>query len=387
MSKKTLFSLCLGLGVTLFTPNFIVNASPLRPIQVINQDENLGKDDQLWGENGDKQALLTAINHSLNYLNTQGAINAYAKYPVKGITRDKVRKSLLRFRELVLRSHTPEDLQKAVQKEFIFYQSVGKDNQNTVHFTGYFEPVYNASRTPTSEYRYPLYKKPNNFNQISKLTRSQIEGKDGLLRQKSPVNGQEIIWLKNRMEAFLIHVQGSARLILTDGTTMTVGYDGHTNHPYVSIGGELVKDGKIEREGLTLPKVIAYFEQNPEELDDYLSRNHRFIFFRNTNGTPPTGSIGVPVTGDRSIATDKNIMPPGALALIHTTIPSSPPFARGDQGGIENQTSRFVLDQDTGGAIKGPGRVDIFLGSGVVAGDRAGIINGIGQLYYLLLKE
>jgi len=380
MMKKTLLSLGLSLGITLFTPNLILNATPLRQINVINQDNNiLAKDDKLWGKNGDKQALLNAINHSLNYLNTQKAINAYANYPVSGITRIKVRQSLLRFRELLLNSQTPEALQKAVQKEFIFYQSVGKNNDNLVHFTGYFQPIYKASLIPTSEYRYPLYKKPSNFNQINKLTRSQIEGKDGLLGKKSPLKGQEIVWLKNRMEAFLIQVQGSAQLTLTDGTTMTVGYDGNTNYPYVSIGGELVKDGKIEREGLTLPKVIAYFDQNPGELDDYLSRNHRFVFFRPTNGAPPTGSIGVPVTGDRSIATDKNIMPPGALALIHTTIPNS---------NLEmEEVSRFLLDQDTGSAIQGPGRVDIFLGSGPIAGDRAGIINGTGELYYLLLKE
>ncbi len=378
MIKKTLLSLSVGLGITLFTPNFILNASPLQPIKIINQDNNIGKDDKLWGENNDKKALLTAINYSLNYLNTRSAINAYANYPVKGITRDRVRRSLLRFRELVLSSNNSLELQTAVKKEFIFYQSVGKDNQNTVHFTGYFAPIYSASRTPNSEYRYPLYKRPNNYTQIRKLTRSQIEGKDGLLGQKSPVNGQEIVWLKNRMEAFLIHVQGSATLNLIDGTTMTVGYDGHTNYPYRSIGGELVKDGKIEREGLTLPKVLAYFEQKPQELDDYLSRNHRFIFFSETNGAPPQGSIGVPVTGDRSIATDKSIMPPGALALIQTAIP--------DQNLEIGDVSRFVLDQDTGSAITGPGRVDIFLGSGPVAGDRAGIINGTGQLYYLLLK-
>jgi membrane-bound lytic murein transglycosylase A len=377
--KRVLFGVCLGFGIAFCYPNLTLSASSLRPIEIVNQDNNVGRDEQLWGENGDKQALLNAINHSLSYLNTQAAIRVYANYPVRGITRDRVRRSLLRFRELVLSSNSAIALQEAVQKEFVFYQSVGHDNANSVHFTGYFEPIYSASRRPSAEYRYPLYKKPNNFNQISKLTRAQIEGKDGLLGRKSPVNGQEIVWLKNRMEAFLIHVQGSARLKLTDGTTMTVGYDGHTNHGYVSIGGELVKDGKIERDGLTLPKVIAYFEENSHELNDYLSRNHRFIFFRETKGAPPTGSIGVPVTGDRSIATDKSIMPPGALALIHTAIPN--------QNLQVKQVSRFVLDQDTGSAIKGAGRVDIFLGTGPVAGDRAGIINGTGQLYYLLLKE
>ena len=200
---------------------------------------------------------------------------------------------------------------------------------------------------------------------------------------KSILAGNEIVWLRDRLEAFLVQVQGSARLQLTNGTTMSITYGGSTNYRYTSIGGELVKDGVFAKEELSLPKLIAYFKSNPEALDEYLPRNNRFIFFYETDGRSPNGSLGVPVTGDRSIATDKSLMPPGALAFIEAPIPQVTA-----NGVIENRiVSRYVLDQDTGSAIKGAGRVDIFLGSGTVAGERAGLINGTGKLYYLLLKD
>jgi membrane-bound lytic murein transglycosylase A len=361
---------------------------PLREVSVENS-VNVGLDEQLWHNfsypNGDRASLITAIDNSLKYLNTPKAIESYQNYPVPGITLDRVRRSLLRFRELLLTAKSPVELKKAVQQEFDFYQSVGNDNQGTVGFTGYFQPAYSASRVPNSEYRYPLYRKPSNFDSWSEPhpTRSDLEGKDGLLGKKSILSGYELVWLRDRLEAFLVQVQGSAQLQLTDGTTMSVSYDGSTEYPYVSIGGELVKEGLFAKEELSLPKLIDYFQQQPKALDKYIPRNNRFIFFRETEGGNPNGSLGVPVTGDRSIATDKSIMPPGALALIVAPIPQM-----NQRGELEsnNLVSRYVLDQDTGSAIKGAGRVDIFLGSGEIAGACAGLINGTGQLYYLLLK-
>ena len=132
-----------------------------------------------------------------------------------------------------------------------------------------------------------------------------------------------------------------------------------------------------------MPAIVKYFHENPQDLNQYLPRWERFIFFKETNGMLPTGSIDVPVTAERSIATDKSVMPPGALALIYSSFPYP---KRG--GGLEfRKVSRFVLDQDTGSAIKGPGRVDYFMGTGDLAGDRAGVTGGNGELYYLLLKE
>jgi membrane-bound lytic murein transglycosylase A len=164
---------------------------------------------------------------------------------------------------------------------------------------------------------------------------------------------------------------------------MTIGVAGKTNYPYVSIGRELVNDGKFPLEALTLPIVINYFRTNPAERDRYLPRNQRFVFFQETYGAPATGSLGVPVTPERSIATDKSLMPPGALALIAAPIPYP-----NEAGELKSRmVNRYVLDQDTGGAILGAGRVDIFMGTGARAGDRAGLISGTGELYYLLLKN
>ena len=145
----------------------------------------------------------------------------------------------------------------------------------------------------------------------------------------------------------------------------------------------VAKDGKLPLNGLTLPVMIQYFNQHPTELNSYLPRQRGFVFFKESYGAPAMGSIGVPVTAERSIATDKSLMPPGALALIFTSLP----FVQ-TAGQIQYQTvSRYVLDQDTGSAIKGPGRVDYFMGTGELAGTRAGVTGGNGQLYYLLLKE
>lgn len=363
---------------------------PLRPVKPEAGQvtlDSLGFDDQLWGrpgQPGDRQALLKSIDYSLRYLASPSAAQAYRRYPVPGITRDRVRRSLVRFRQLVVTSRSPAELQAAVNREFVFYKSVGKDNQGTVLFTGYFEPIYAASRTQSAEYRYPLYRLPADFDRWKNPhpTRAEIEGEDGL-GTKSPLRGRELVWLRDRFEAFLVQVQGSARLQMPDGSLMTLGVAGKTNYPYVSIGRELVKDGKLPLEGLTLPVLIDYFQASPAELDQYLPRNQRFIFFRETHGSPAMGSIGVPVTAERAIATDKSLMPPGALALINAPIPYP-----NTSGQLESRmVSRYVLDQDTGGAIQGAGRVDIFMGTGPQAGDRAGLIGGTGELYYPLLKE
>lgn len=337
-----------------------------------------------WNES-QRQALIGAVDRSLDYLSTPKAKQSYRRHANGEFNLTRVERSLIRFRQLLLSAPSPSTLAEAVKEEFTFYQSVGNDRRGRVEFTGYFEPTYTASPVRTAQYRYPLYRKPANFKRWSRPhpTRAQLEGKDGLASNNSILKGQELVWLSDRLEAYLVQVQGSARLKMTDGTTMTVGYDGTTNYPYVSIGGELVKDGVFAKDELSLPKLLDYFAANPRKLDKYLPRNNRFIFFRETAGKPPTGSLGVPVTGDRSIATDKSLMPPGALALIVAPIPDVE-----STGEIDTRVvSRYVLDQDTGSAIKGAGRVDVFLGTGQVAGERAGRLNGNGQLFYLLLKD
>ncbi|MFK0735673.1 MAG: murein transglycosylase A [Gloeotrichia echinulata GP01] len=365
---------------------------PLKPIDLGSdctpRQACLGWDEQLWGrrgKRGDRQALLTSIDNSLKYLSRDAAIAAYQQYPIKEITLDRVRRSLLRFRQLVVQSRSPAQLQAAVRREFVFYKSVGNDDKGTVKYTAYYEPIYTASRVKTAEYKYPLYRLPSDFDQWAKPhpKRIDLEGQDGLLGDKSQLRGLELFWFRDRLDAYMVHIQGSAQIQLTDGKKTSVGFAGGTDYPWTSIGRELAKDGKLPASKLSLPGVISYFQQNPLELNNYLPRWERFVFFKETDGGLPHGSINVPVTAERSIATDKSLMPPGALALVYTSLPYP---TRGRK--LEyRKVSRFVLDQDTGSAIKGPGRVDYFMGTGQLAGDRAGVTGGNGSLYYLLLKE
>jgi membrane-bound lytic murein transglycosylase A len=362
---------------------------PLRPLSAAQVPPQLGLDPQLWQNpssgRGDRQRLLKAIDHSLSYIETTAAQAAYQRYAVPAITQDRVRRSLLRLRNLVRSSKSPEALAKAVQREFEVYQSVGKDGNGTVDFTGYYEATYKASPVETSEYRYPLYRVPTDFSSWPQPqpTRLQLEGADGLKGNRGRLRGQALVWLSDRMEAYLVQVQGSARLTLTNGKIMTIGVAAKTNYPYASLGKELIKDGKIRKEDLTLPVLNQYFQAHPTELNEYIPRNNRFVFFAPTYGAPATGNLGVPVTKERSIATDKAVMPPGAIAIIQTRLPY-----RDAQQTLQFQdVSHFVLDQDTGGAIKGPGRVDVFMGTGNLAKENAGVVNTPGQLYYLMLKR
>jgi len=365
---------------------------PLRPVTTPTE---LEPDTQLWGDSttqgstqiGDRQALLAAVDHSLRYLQTEAAVEAYRQYAPSAFNRERVQQSLERFRQLLLTAQTPRALQVAVLREFDFYQSVGSDGAGRVHFTGYFEPVYAASHHPTAEYRYPIYALPPDLSQwrSPQPTRLLLEGSDGLQGGSGPLKGLELAWLRDRLQAYLVQVQGSARLQFPDGSLLSVGYAGRTDYPYVSIGHELVEAGKIPAAELTLEAVIHYFQQHPADLDQYLPRNNRFVFFKPTGGLPAIGSLGEPVTAGRSIATDKSLMPPGALAVIQANLPQANLQNLPHQPASQPMT-RFVLDQDTGGAIRGAGRVDLFMGTGAAAGAQAGLINTDGQLYYLLLK-
>lgn len=387
--KKLIAGFVLGLSLVLLAPHLAVQARQSPALQWANphrQVADLGFDEQLWRSYygaGDKEALITSINHSLRYLDTPRAAEAYQNYPIRWITRDRTRRSLLRFRELLQTVQSPEALQRAVKEEFTFYKSVGLDNQGTVYFTGYYEPVYQASRVRTDEYRYPLYRRPADLESwtMPHPPRRQLEGVDGM-GTDSILQGNELAWFRDRLEAYLVQVQGSAKLKFPDGSTMSIGYHGSTDYPYVSIGKLMIADGLHPRDGLTLPKMIDIFRAQPDLLTRYLPQNDRFIFFQDTNGSPATGSLGVPVTTDRSIATDKTLMPPGALALIRTQIP----YPDGRGGTQPELVNRFVLDQDKGSAILTPGRVDVYMGSGDVAGQRAGVMGYRGELYYLMLK-
>lgn len=336
----------------------------------------------------DKQFLLESIEFSQGYFRKPSSLRYF---PYLDITHDRAQQSLEEFKILLMNSDKETQFHEQIVSHFDVYRSVGYNNQGTVFFTGYCEPIYQGRLTPTAEFRYPLYKLPADLVKdpegkplgrrtatgeiVPYYNRQKIESED-LLR------GQELVYLKNKLEAFIVHVQGSARIKLSDGSEYRVGYAGKTDHPYTSIGKELVKDGKIRENEMSLSAIKQFFASHPEELDHYLYRNECFVFFTQTEGGP-YGSIGVPVTPYRSIATDKSIFPRGCLSFMKTNVPTF------KQGGILSyrKFESFALDQDTGGAIRSPGRADIFVGTGPEAEILAGRTQAEGQLYYIFVKD
>jgi membrane-bound lytic murein transglycosylase A len=195
--------------------------------------------------------------------------------------------------------------------------------------------------------------------------------------------GLELYYLRDYLDRYLLHIQGSGILELEDGKMVKVGYAGTNHFPYVSLGKELIREDAVSPEKMSLQAIREYFASNPEEASRFIYRNRRYIFFYEYSGRVK-GSEGVELTPGRSIATDKIIFPGGGLAYIVSQ--RAAPDVNGHTG-EQLPLARFVVDQDSGSAIKGPGRVDLFWGTGDEAGERAGGFKEMGELYYLLVKE
>ncbi len=348
----------------------------LEPVSFEQFEQLFPLDETVWKRKSD---VLLGIENSLDYLRSKRAEAAYKHFADSGIDQMRVIQSLLRFRTLLFRARSPRQLMDELRKEFVVIRSKGADGEGGVKFTGYFQPVYKASLKRDSLYRYPIYSIPENFSSWPKPhpTRVSLEGYEGRGRPGGPLEGRELAFLSNRYEAYMIHVQGSAILELTDGRHLGVGFAGATAHPFQGVPKSFLSQRKL-RWG----EIGRHFRENPSDLNAILSHNNRFIFFRANPNHDPIGSLGVPVVAQRSIATDKSMMPPGALALINADLP-----LRNMHGEINvARRPQFVFDQDAGSAIKGPGRVDLFMGTGADAGQMANHVSSRGTLYYLLLK-
>ncbi len=300
------------------------------------------------------------------------------------------------------KSKTDDEKAAWIKEHFLLYQSPGDDGAGHVIFTGYFEPVLRASRKPDERFRYPLYKRPPDLLEIDlssfpvKADRQKLYGRIEQGRvlpyytredidSKGVLNGKglELCFLDDPVDRFFLQVQGSGRLVLEDNSTVRILYDGKNGHPYKSLGKFLVASGKLPKDGVSLDAIRRFLSEHPSELDADLNINPSYTFFRFGDGGP-YGNIQVALTPNRSIATDVAIFPKGAPALIVTEKPRFD--AKGNVEGYD-PFARFVLNQDTGGAITGAGRVDIFFGPGAEAGLYAGQMQQAGRLYFLYPKE
>ena len=341
----------------------------------------------LAGALRDREALVEQVERSLNYL---AKPSSRQFFPRSGISHERVVKSLTAFRDLLISSAPDDEVLRRVRAEFEPWESVGCDGQGTVLFTGYYTPVFAASLERTDVFRHPLHRLPPGHVKDPRTGETKgLRRQDGTLDTNYPdratllssglLQGQELVWLADPFEAYVTQVQGSALLRLRDGSTLEVGYAGNNGRPYASIGQELIRQGKLRREDLSLQKLLEYFRARPEELEPLLATNERYVFFQESSGGP-FGCINERVVPLRTIATDKSLFPRGALCFVEAALPAGV----GDQDG---RYRGFALDQDAGGAIRAAGRCDVYMGAGDVAGELAGRTWAEGRLIYLFLRE
>jgi membrane-bound lytic murein transglycosylase A len=246
--------------------------------------------------------------------------------------------------------------------------------------TGYHEVILDAALEPSAGYRVPILAAPSALSGRSPVTspyptRAEIEA--GRLAGWT----RPLAWARNPIDVFFMEVEGSGSLRLRDGSEIRVGYAGTNGRPYRSIARLLIEEGHIEREAMSMRALREWLEAHPHQLSRVLHHNQSYVFFTRRSG-PPVGSLGVPLTPGRSIATDPNVFPPGSLAFLVTERPR-----QADNGEITwAAVSRFVLSQDVGGVIRGPGRVDVFWGRGPAAELAASEMKQEGELYVLVPK-
>ena len=247
-----------------------------------------------------------------------------------------------------------------------------EDGQDPL-FTGYFEPELPGSREKTDTFRYPLYAYPPEAPKGKPwLTRAEIEGENKLTGR-----GLEIAWLSDPVETFFLHVQGSGRLRLPNGDAMRVGFAGKNGHKYRSVGKEMARRGLLAENKLSAGSIKNWVRNNPVDGRKVLWHNPSFVFFREIKDLPegsgPIGAMSRPVTTMRTIAVDPEFTPLGAPVWV-------------EKSG-KNPLQRLMIAQDTGSAIKGAQRADIFYGSGDEAGDNAGSIRDAGRMVILWPKN
>jgi membrane-bound lytic murein transglycosylase A len=346
------------------------------------------------------ESLRTAIRHSIAYLAKLPPDRIVGEHP-RRFTAAEVLESLVGFEKLLERRDCRECWLREFSERFELIPSSSDTELQSVLFTGYYQPVIEGSLVATPEYAYPIYGTPADLivaeqvtltpSMVSEKVVGRLQGEDfvpyysrreidefGSLRG----GGYELAWVKNPVDLFFLHIQGSGILQLEDGRRLQVGYAGTNGRPYRSIGRLLIDRGKIPQEEMSMQRLRGYLAQHRDERKEILAHNESYVFFRFLQDSA-LGSLEVPVTAGRSIATDARLFPKGALAVIFT---ERPVLDGAGQIIGWRPFSRFVLNQDTGGAIRGPQRVDLYFGIGTEAGAEAGYMNRPGKLYFISLR-
>jgi membrane-bound lytic murein transglycosylase A len=284
-----------------------------------------------------------------------------------------------------------------LETSFVPYRVANGDGATQGLVTGYYEPRLRGSRARRTPYLHPLYAPPEDLLVIDLAAvapetknmrlRGRLDGRrvvpyfsraeieNGVATQ---VNGKEIVYVDDPIEAFFLQIQGSGRVRLDSGEELRIGYADQNGHAYQSIGRYLIDKGELTPGEASMQGIQAWARANPARLGELLNQNPSYVFFRELPpaDSGPIGALGVPLTAERSIAVDPRFVPLGAPVYLATTRPNS-----------DVPLERLVIAQDTGGAIRGAVRADFFWGTGPEAGALAGRMRQQGRMWVLLPKE
>jgi Membrane-bound lytic murein transglycosylase len=276
---------------------------------------------------------------------------------------------------------------------FTPYAAANNDNRRGL-FTGYYEVELKGSRTPDVAYPVPLYKRPADLIMVDlgdfadRWKGERIAGRvtDGRLKpfedraaiESGALKGKglELLWLQDPIATFFLHIQGSGRVRFPDGTETRVGYAAQNGHKYVAIGRELIDRGEIPREQVSLQSIRDWLKAHPDQADALMNKNPSYVFFQELKGEGPNGAQNVALTPGRSLAVDSKFLPYGVPVWLDAEDPLD----------AQARLRRLLIAQDTGGAIRGPVRGDVFWGHGEEAEKRAGVMKSAGEYYILLPK-
>ncbi|MRR16684.1 MAG: transglycosylase [Deltaproteobacteria bacterium] len=343
----------------------------------------------------DNASLILAIDRSLQFYDGAGRDQTFSLADGQ-VGADRMKETLLAFRAIVQSGKSLEEKKKSIAEGFYLLRAAGQTGAGDVLFTGYYEPLLEGSPVRTDKYKYPLYRPPpdiltekisRNETRVGRMekgriipyyTRREIDV-EGVLQGR----GLELLWVSDPVELNSLHTQGSGKIRFEDGTIVTVGYAQNNGRPFRSVTLNMLAQNKIGKSDSSYRGFKLWLKSRSEkEILEILSHNERYIFFRFLE-QEPVGCLGQPVTPGRTIATDPDFFPQGALAFIRLRKP-----VLDDQYNVVGRVdfSRFVLNQDKGSAIKGPGRVDLFCGFGEEARATAGSLKEKGELYFLLVK-
>jgi membrane-bound lytic murein transglycosylase A len=290
---------------------------------------------------------------------------------------------------------TESEIAAFFELNFDPHQVVNADDTTAGMVTGYYEPLLQGSRVRTARYRYPIYGVPKDLLVIdlasvypelkNKRLRGKLEGnrvvpylaRGDIDKDPAPLKGTELAWVDNAVDAFFLHIQGSGQVEFDSGERLRLGYADQNGHPFRSLGALLIRRGEIPPERASMQGIKDWARRNERKVQQFMNENPSYVFFRELpRDLPgPIGSLGVPLTAERSLAVDPRVVPLGVPVYMATTFPNS-----------ADPLNRLMVAQDTGGAIAGAVRADFFWGFGDQAGNQAGKMRQAARMWVLLPK-